>query len=249
MTRDLRTMAWKEWHSLIGGRARRQVLITGGMLAIWAVWFPIQMGGRDWVSDPIPMGILGVVLPMVVAGIIIPDAIAGERERHTLPTLLASPLSDRTILFGKLGFAVGVAWLTSPFTLAVALVVANVTAPEAVPLMYDPVILVGVLVLGLLIALLTGGIGVFVSLRAATAMEAQQLTLLGLMTPFMLVGFGATALLANREVARGLLDFLAGQEARLIGLAVMAVLLVIDAVLIVAADRRFRRGRLIGSGR
>ena len=41
MTADLRTMFWKEWRSLIGGRARRQLLLTGGMLAIWAIWFPI----------------------------------------------------------------------------------------------------------------------------------------------------------------------------------------------------------------
>ena len=249
MIADLRTMFWKEWRSLIGGRARRQVVLTGGILSIWAIWFPIQMGGRDWVSDPIPMAILGITLPMVVAGIVVPDAIAGERERHTLSTLLASRLPDRSILYGKLLFAVGLGWLTAPVTLAVALVVANVTDPDAAPLMYDGAVLIGVLVLALLVAALTGAIGVFVSLRAGTAQEAQQLTLLGLMVPLMALGFGATALLSNREIARDLIDFLGGQEARLIVIAIMLVLLVVDGLLIVAADRRFRRGRLVDRSR
>jgi ABC-2 type transport system permease protein len=248
MTDDLRTMFWKEWRSLIGGRARRQVVLTGGMLAIWAFWFPVQMGGRDWVSDPIPMGILGVVMPMVIVGIVVPDAIAGERERHTLSTLLASRLTDRTILYGKLVFAVAIGWLSAPVVLGVAVVVANITAPEAAPLFYDPVVLVGVLVLALLVALLTGAIGIFVSLRAGTAQEAQQMTLLGLMVPMMLAGFGATALFMNREVARDVIDFLGGTEARLLVLAVMVVLAIIDGLLVAAADRRFRRGRLIVRG-
>ena len=60
MSEDLRTMFWKEWRSLVGGKARRQVLLTGGMLSIWAVWFPIQMGGEDFVSDPLLMGIITI---------------------------------------------------------------------------------------------------------------------------------------------------------------------------------------------
>jgi len=245
MTGDLRTMFWKEWRSLIGGRARRQVVLTGGMLAIWAIWFPVQMGGRDWFSDPVPLGILGVVLPMVIVGIVVPDAIAGERERHTLSTLLASRLTDRTILYGKLVFAVAIGWLSAPVVLGVAAVVANITAPEAAPLFYDPAVLAGVLVLALLVAVLTGAIGIFVSLRAGTAQEAQQMTLLGLMVPMMLAGFGATALFMNREVAGDGIAFLGGAEARVLVLAAMVLLAVIDGALLMAADRRFRRGRLI----
>jgi ABC-2 type transport system permease protein len=249
MIADLRTMFWKEWRSLVRGRARRQALLTGGMLAIWAIWFPIQMGGRDWVSDPIPMGILGIVLPMILVGVAIPDAIAGERERRTLSTLLASRLSDRAILYGKLGFAIALGWLAAPIILGVSLVVANLATLDAAPLFFDLGVLLGVLVLGFLCAVLTGAIGIFVGLRSETVQEAQQLTLLGVMTPGLVVGIGATALLANREFARGLLDFLGSPAARLLALGVMAVLLVIDAILVYAADRRFRRGRLLEHGR
>ena len=249
MTADLRTMFWKEWRSLIGGRARRQLLLTGGMLAIWAIWFPIQMGGRDFVSDPVMMGILAITIPMVVAGIVIPDAIAGERERHTLDTLLASRLPDRAILYGKLGFGVALGWLAAPFMMAVGLVVANLVALDEAPLFYDPLVLLATLMLGLLVAALTGAIGVFVSLRASTAQEAQQLTLLGLMTPLMLAGFGAMALVSNGELAGGLIDFLGSSDAWLLAAAIMVVLLVVDLVLVAAADRRFRRGMLIARSR
>lgn len=245
MIGDLRTMFWKEWRSLVGGRARRQLVISGGMLAIWAIWFPIQTGGRDFVSDPVPMGILGIVMPMLVVGIVVPDAIAGERERHTLDTLLASRLTDRTILYGKLLFALALGWLVAPLLLAVALIVANVTAPSAAPLAYDAMVLVAILIFAFLVAVLTGAIGVFVSLRAGTAQEAQQLTLVGLMVPMMAVTFGATAIFTNREQARALIDFLATVDMRWPIMLAMAALLFIDGLMVMAADRRFRRGRLI----
>jgi len=245
MIADLRTMIWKEWRSLIGGRARRQLLLTGGMLTIWAVWFPIQMGGRDFVSDPVVMMVLALTMPMVVTGILVPDAIAGERERHTLDTLLASRLPDRAILYGKLGFGVVTGWLGTPFMMAVGLVVANLVDPTAAPLFYDPIVLVASLGLSFLVALLAGGIAIFVSLRAPTAQEAQQLTVMGIMVPFMVVGFGALLAFSNRELRDPLIAFLESAEVWLLVAAILLVLLTVDAVLLAAADRRFRRGRLI----
>ena len=41
---------------------------------------------------------------------LVADSFAGERERHTLETLLASRLPDRAILAGKLLVPVAVAW-------------------------------------------------------------------------------------------------------------------------------------------
>lgn len=249
MIEDLRTVAWKEWRSLVGGRARRQVLLTGGMLSIWAIWFPIQMGGRDFVSDPVMMAILTVAMPMVLAGIIVPDAIAGERERHTLTTLLASRLPDRAILFGKLVFGVGIAWIAAPLMMAVGLLVANVVALDEAPLLYDPLVLVATLALGLLVAVLTGAIGLFVSLRASSAQEAQQITVMALMTPLMVGGFGAMALATNRGLVGDVIDFLGSQEVWLLVAAILLVLAVVDGLLVLAADRRFRRSRLVAGSR
>jgi ABC-2 type transport system permease protein len=240
---DILTVVWKEWRALIHGRARRQVILTAGMMGVWAVIMPIQMG-RDWITDPIPMGLIGFVLPTIVVGVIVPDSIAGERERRTLSTLLASRLPDRAILVGKLGFAVVAGWLTTPFALAVALVAANVAAGDGQFVFYDPAVLAVVLALGLLGGLFTGAIGLFVSLRTPTAQEAQQLTVMAVMVPFMVLGLGATLLLANRGMARDLFDWLGSQDARLAALALLALVALVDAFLVMAADRRFRRGRL-----
>jgi ABC-2 type transport system permease protein len=243
MRADLATVIWKEWRSVLAGRARRQILIVGGMLAFWAVLFPIQIG-TDWLSDPVPPALLGVTMPIVIVGITVPEAIAGERERHTLRTLLASRLSDRAILFGKLAFAVTVGWLASPLILLIGLVSVNVTAGSGSLLFYDLTNLAIVLLVGLLLALLTGGVGIFVSLRARTAQEAQQLTVFALMLPFM--GLTAVALLlVDNPAFRSFVDWLGSGDALPVGLAVLALLVLVDGLVLLAADRRFRRARLM----
>jgi len=245
MIRDLLTMVWKEWRSVTRGSSRRQLLFSIVLLALWAVLFPLQMG-RDWVTDPVPMGLLGFALPVVVVGTIVPDAIAGERERHTLSTLLASRLPDRAILYGKLGFGIAVGWLTVPMVLAIALVTVNLAALEAAPLVYDAAMAGCVLILALLTALLTGVIGIFFSLRAGTTQDAQQQTVLALMFPMLVIGMGLTALGAsNPEFRRVLGDWIESVGLATIVLGAMAVLVLADGVLLRAADRRFRRGRLL----
>lgn len=243
MSTDLSTVIWKEWRSLMGGRARRQLLIIGGVLAGMALIFPIE-DGRGWVSDPVGMGILGVVMPMLVVSVVVPDAIAGERERHTLATLLASRLPNRAILYGKLGFAVTTGWLTGIVMLAVALVAANLSAAPPAPLLYEPAVLLAVLALGLLVAILAGGIGFFVSLRANTAQEAQQLVGVGMMLPLMLTSFLLMAIMGSEDL-RGMLAGFASMDPRLLVFAVMAAIAIVDGALLAAADRRFRRGRLL----
>jgi ABC-2 type transport system permease protein len=241
--RDGLTVAWKEWRSISAGRARRQVLLVGGMLAFWAVVFPIQMGS-DWVSDLVPVALLGIAMPVVMVGIIVPDAIAGERERHTLRTLLASRLPDRAILYGKLAFAVIFGWLAAPVILVIALVTVNITAGADGFLFYDPAVLLSVLAAGLLVSLLTGGIGIFVSLRARTAQEAQQVTVFAMMVPMMGLTAAAMILVGNAE-ARAFIEWLGSDEAAFVGPVALLILACVDAAVIWAADRRFRRGRLI----
>jgi ABC-2 type transport system permease protein len=241
--RDLRTVIWKEWRSVRNGRARRQIVLMITVLSVFAIISPISLG-QDWATDPVMMLIQAVILPMVVVGVVVPDAIAGERERHTLSTLLASRLPDRAILYGKLGFAVAFGWILAPFVLAIALVAANLAAIDAAPFFYDPLMLVGALILALLVALMTGGIGIFASLRAPGVQEAQQMTLLGLMIPVMLGTVGMVLIGSNPELGRRVLDWLGSAEAGYAFAGVVVLIAVVDAVLLLAADRRFRRGRL-----
>jgi ABC-2 type transport system permease protein len=60
------------------------------------------------------------------------DAIAGERERHTLETLLASRISDRAILLGKVIVTTGYAWGTALLGLLFGLFVANLSKGQGV---------------------------------------------------------------------------------------------------------------------
>jgi len=97
MINDMLTIMWKERKTLFRNRASRSrllmMLLTPVMLS---TVFPFTWG-PDWVED-FPALIIAVIAPAVLVAVMIPNAFAGERERHTLPTLLASRLSDRAIL-------------------------------------------------------------------------------------------------------------------------------------------------------
>jgi len=65
--------------------------------------------------------------------------------------------------------------------------------------------------------------------------------------PLTIVGVGFTLLLANRDIGRQVMDALATLDAGLIATGAMLVIATIDVLVLFAADRRFRRGRLIAS--
>lgn len=171
------------------------------------------------------------------------DSFAGERERHTLETLLASRLSDRAILLGKVAAITSYGWLFGLFAAAAGIVVANIRAPQLAPFFYTPEIAEGVLVFGLLSSALMASAGCLVSLRAPTMRQAQQ----RLSAAFAVLFFGGLSgaqFVPAAERAR-LISSLAGIS---IGLALAAAaigLLVVDGVLITVALARFRRDRLI----
>jgi hypothetical protein len=125
-------------------------------------------------------------------------------------------------------------------------VTVNLSTPAVTPLVYDAPMAGGVLFLALLTAILTGAIGVFFSLRSATTQDAQQLTVLALMFPMLVIGMGLTAVgAANPEFRRTLGEWIASVGLDTIVLGAMAILVLLDGALVAAADRRFRRGRLL----
>ena len=106
---DLRTVLWKELHEIPRQSSGRRggpmgILVTIGIIG---VFLPLQAGLRF--LNPSQLGII-IVLPVMLILAVIADSFAGERERHTLETLLASLLSDRAILFGKIVAAVSWGW-------------------------------------------------------------------------------------------------------------------------------------------
>ena len=73
------------------------------MIAVFGVFLPLQ-NGASWVTSPITM-VYWAWMPLMLVTGVIADSFAGERERHTLETLLASRLPDRAILLGKVAAA------------------------------------------------------------------------------------------------------------------------------------------------
>ena len=100
-------------------------------------------------------------------------------------------------------------------------------------------IALGSLALSLFMALLTAGAGVFVSLKAATAQEASQILTFAILIPPMLLQLVP---LLFRDQMANVIDTIDGPQLLLI---VLAVLVVLDAIVLLAAMARFQRSRLI----
>jgi ABC-2 type transport system permease protein len=114
------------------------------------------------------------VIPLILIGTIVADSFAGERERHTLETLLASRLSDQAILLGKIGAVVSYVWLITQLVFIVALIPVNIFHGKGELLIYSPEVALSGLVLSFLLSCLMSSMGVLVSLRAGTVKQAQQ---------------------------------------------------------------------------
>jgi ABC-2 type transport system permease protein len=243
MISDIYTVMQKELREFFASSGGRRSGALGFLiiLVIFGVFIPLA-NGRGWVTSPFTVAFYGGYLPLSLVTNVIADAIAGERERHTLETLLASRLSDRSILLGKLAAAVGYSWVISLVTAVVGMVVANFKGHGAFAV-YPLGIAVGIVTLSLLISLLYAGIGVQVSLRAATVRQAQQTLGVAFLILFLLPFLVFTVLSSSARLQ--FLNWLTTANWTLVGLVAGLVLLVVDVFLVVLALALFQRSRLI----
>jgi ABC-2 type transport system permease protein len=233
---DLLTMMWKESKDLLfqgGWRAWiRPVLLVG----ILGVYLPLQFG-LGWLElSPIEMYVI-LWIPFSVIISFIGDAIAGERERHTLETLLASRISDRAILLGKVIVTVGYAWGMALVSLLLGLVLVNLLSGHGSWAFYHPLdVFLEALALSLLSSVLGASAGVLISLRSATVRQAQQILSVGTLVLIFGGIFALRALPASFVSSLSYSQFL---------LLVLAVLAVLDAILLGWSLVSFQRSRLI----
>jgi len=232
---DILTMLWKEskdvlfqggWRSLI-----RPLIVVG----IMGIYLPLQLGPQ-WV-DLTPLAILLLLwIPFFVIISFIGDVIAGERERHTLETLLASRMPDRAILLGKVVAIVLYAWGMSVLSLLLGLVLVDLFRTQGNWMFYPLDLFVDALVLSLLVGVLGASAGVLISLRVATVRQAQQILSVGT----IVFVFGSVFVL--RAVPANVFSSLTYSQFLLI---VMAVIAVLDAILLGLSLVSFQRSRLI----
>jgi ABC-2 type transport system permease protein len=241
MIRDVLTLLWKELKEVLehGGRLGRwtPLLIVG----VFGIFLPLQ-NGRDWVESPMVL-LFWAWVPLFLVTSVVADSFAGERERHTLETLLASRLPDRAILLGKLAMAIAYGWGLTAASLLVGLVTVNVAYWDGTLMLYPWDAGLGGLALSLLVAGVAAGAGVLVSLRAATVRQAQQTLSLMVMLLFFIPVFGLQALPAEWQAR--LAAWLTGARVTTVIAAAAGVLLALNLALFLAALARFKRTRLI----
>lgn len=243
MLRDIRTVVWKEWREwlLPSEKFRTALLRQLLLLGVLGILLPGQMG-RDWILSAAPL-IYAAWVPTFIVATLIADSFAGERERHTLETMLASRLPDDAILFGKVAAVAGYGWLLTLLVAVLAWLTVNVLVGPGELLLYPRETALGIVGLGLLGAGLATGAGILVSLRAPTVRHAQQTLSTAMLVLFVAPVFGWQFLpLAWQDRVAEKASAING-EALLP--AIMGMLLLINLVLFAAARLRFRRARLI----
>jgi ABC-2 type transport system permease protein len=241
LRKELRELALSE------GRPVVQVLIAAAMDLVLGVGAPIAVARTVfpsvglWTTVAILCGVvvavgafMGFIGPMPT----IADAFAGERERHTLETLLASPLSDRAILLGKMGaqYALVAAHVVL-VSVAAGLTSAVLLGPAG--LLVTVAGLVGGTVAGFLTASFIIGLGTVLSLRAPTVKKAQEWISYTVLPVFFVPGLLPTLIRTG-----ALRDSTAAQV--VVVFAVPLVLAVGSVTFNTMAFKGFRRDRLIG---
>jgi ABC-2 type transport system permease protein len=236
-------MVWKEWREF---RDQLLSLRRGGLSAlilalILGVVAPVQLG-PEWVESKLIIAYWPFLAATMVSSLIA-DSVAGERERHTLETLLASRIADSAILLGKiiaavlygLGFAVA--------NLLIGLVAVNVAHGDGELILFGAQRYVVTIVLTNLASLLMAGIGVFISLRASTVKQAQQAFGIAIIVLTMgpLLLFNAL----EYETRMTLMRRLSSLGETRIEVYIIAALSAASVIVIAAALARFKRGKLV----
>lgn len=243
MIADILTIIWKEWREF---RDQLFKLKRGGLSALIVVLMlgivtPLQMG-PEWISSPLMLAYWPLLAGSMVTTLIA-DAIAGERERHTLETLLATRLPDSAILLGKVAASVAYGYVFALMNIVVGWIVLNIRHHEN-GIIWFPLSHLGALIALIgLNCLFLSGIGVFVSLRATSVRQAQQALGIIMLIMFMAPALGIQALSPDSR-ALLLAQFTQVDVANALkwaigGLAVAAVSVNVAALL------RFKRGRLV----
>jgi ABC-2 type transport system permease protein len=244
MTEDILTVMWKESKGLLRYNTNRwkSILTLITPIALFGIIFPIQFR-EEWLTSNWSLAV-AVVTPMLLIASTISESFAGERERHTLETLLASRLPDQAILLGKLFMSVLFGWGMTLFLLLVSLGVVNILEWNGDIQFYSMKILWINLTASLLMSGLVANLGILISLRSPTVQNAAQMVMLMLFMPLLLLQ-AVVFLLPSFVPIEPIKAFLEGLDVESIILIILLVLLVANIGLFLGARARFKRSKLI----
>ncbi len=225
----------------VGGSRRGGWLSILIVIGVFGLFLPLQIG-PEWLQRP-QLLIFWAWVPLFLVTSVTADTFAGERERHTLETLLASRLSDRAILFGKVAAAVTYGWGLSLLSVLLSVAAINLAYNNGHFQFYP----LNVAVLGVLLSLLASGLsataGVLISLRSSSARQAAQIMSVTIMLLLFVPVFGLQALPAG---TRAQLTFLVSNTSfNQVAIGAAVVLAILDGLLLLAGLARFQRAKLI----
>jgi ABC-2 type transport system permease protein len=233
---DIWTMIWKEWKDFLFSGGRYDYIRPLLNIAILGIVLPLSLK-MHWMYMEGNVILIILYIPFIFIITLIGDSIAGERERHTLETLLASRISDRAILLGKVLVAVGFNFGMTVVCLLLGALVVNLSLGLGQWVFYSPIsLLLVVLILNFLTLLLAASGGVLISLKSATVRQAAQTMVLAMVFLGMLV-YGIARLLPA--------SLTASLTASQIVLILIVILAALDAILLAASVITFQRSRLI----
>ena len=228
---DIWVVANKEWREWFSARMRMERSLAGSAILVMVCGLSVLAVLRiEGFSRSLAL-VVGLWLPLLLATGYAADSFAGERERHTLETLLATRLPGKAIFLGKVAAAGAYGWILMVACWLMSLALAGlVYGPPAGSMIggLAPVLFF----VGLPLAALAAIVGVWVSARASTVRHAQWLLNLwaaGLLAAGIYAALGADAGVTPLIAAVGEVAVLAG-----IGLG----LLLFDGVLAAIAIRR-----------
>jgi ABC-2 type transport system permease protein len=241
MRRDIITIIWKEWKEVLlqgGSRGRYWPFL---FILIVGIILPSQ-GGTIWIDTPAGL-ILSLWMPLLLVNNLIADSFAGERERNTLETLLASRLSDLSILLGKILASAIYAWGMTMIVMLVVLVTVNVQSWQGQIRLYSTDVLLGAPILAFLSALFSTLVGVLISLRASSVRQAQQTLGLAVMLLVFVPSIGINLIPDEwmASIGQWLIGLNVIQGAFTLGIIILAL----DGFLFLLARSRFQRSELI----
>jgi ABC-2 type transport system permease protein len=240
MINDVATVIWKEWKELIArstqSRAEMRKTIAVGIVILGIIIWRSAFLANNLASLAVPT----LVLMQFLAGIMA-DSFAGERERHTLETLLASRLSDLSILIGKI--LAGVLLVSGLMLSTVGLGVLSAYVQGAARVTISVTDVVAIFGLYLLVCTVVSCAAVLVSLRASTVRQAIQTLAWSMMILFFLSIFALSRLTPDWRVT--LFRAMAGEHLLRTEIIAAAILSGLVAILFAAARLRFQRARLI----
>jgi ABC-2 type transport system permease protein len=227
---DAATIFRKELLELAGDwqAARGALAQTAIMILFLGVYLP-STDSMLW-SNSLIIGVIFFLFPSLLAATVASDAFAGERERGTLETLLATPISDSALFFGKAAWAVAYSFISAGAALACGLMTTLLRYGSVER--YVPAVAVLAAAGDALVAtVFTAAIATFVSTKTIVSRTATQVSRV------VAVASGALLVVGVQAVEQRL-----GWAALFL---LQVVLLACSLALIRLSAARFRRDRIL----